>query len=47
MQAEVHAKEHTIETLNNTPLWMLESFCREWQVSVTIEDGKITEIIIN
>lgn len=40
----MNAQTHTIETLNNTPLWMLESFCREYRVAVVVEDGKITEI---
>lgn len=35
---------NTPDTLNNTPLWMLDAFCKEWRVSVTIENGKITEI---
>ena len=35
---------NTPDTLNNMPLWMLDAFCKEWRVSVTIENGKITEI---
>jgi hypothetical protein len=45
MVAQQRAQEHTAENLNNLPLWMLTAFCREWRVAVTIEDGKITEII--
>ena len=39
------ATTNTTESLNNMPLWMLSAFCKEWRVAVTIEDGKITEII--
>ena len=39
------ATTYTAESLNSMPLWMLEAFCKEWRAAVTIEDGKITEII--
>lgn len=40
-------EEHRADNLNSLPLWMLEAFCREWRVSVTIDNGRITEIVDN
>lgn len=45
MQAEVNAREVSVETLNELPIWKLESFCKEFRVAVVLSGGKITEIV--
>lgn len=44
-KGELHmVTTYTIETLNDMPLWMLCSFCREWRVTLVIDNGKIVEM---